>query len=218
MSQPDTKNRILNAAERLFSAQGVLGVSLRAITNAAQANLAAVNYHFGSKDELIKAVLARRIEPVNEERLRLLDDLTAGGATPTLEDILDALLRPAFAVSSDPTSGKFCMRLIGRVQSDAEPTFREFCQEQFRDIIERFTAAIAATCPHLSSTDLMWRFQFMIGSMAFTMSDTIDLRRRSGGMCDPHSTQDATRALVQFAAAGFRAPSPAVIAPVENEA
>jgi AcrR family transcriptional regulator len=218
MSQSETKDRILDAAERLFSEQGVRGVSLRSITSAAQANLAAVNYHFGSKDELIKAVLGRRIHPVNEDRLRRLDELTADGAEPTLEEVLDALLRPAFELSSDPTSGEFCTRLIGRVQSDAEPTFREFCREHFQLVFERFFSAIAATCPDVPPTELLWRFQFMIGSMAFTMSDAIDLRERSGGQCDPRSAGDATNALVQFAAAGFRAPAPEGVARTEGQA
>lgn len=212
MSQ-ETKDRILDAAEQLFSEQGVRSVSLRTITAAAEANLAAVNYHFGSKEGLIKAVLARRIEPVNDERLRLLDALEADDATPELEPVLDALLRPAFDLNADPERGGFCSRLVGRVQADAEPTFREVVHEQFQEIVARFTAAIARACPHLQPHDLLWRFQFMIGAMAFTMSDSIDLHRRSGGLCNPRSSEDATTQLVQFAAAGFRSP---VLAKKEN--
>jgi AcrR family transcriptional regulator len=207
MAQPDTKDRILDAAERLFSDQGIRGVSLRAITGAAEANLAAVNYHFGSKDELIKAVLARRIVPVNETRLRRLGELTAGGKVAELEDVLDALLRPAFDLSSDPSAGEFCTRLIGRVQTEAGPTFREFVAEKFQTVVARFTTAIAAACPHLDRRVLTWRFQFMIGSLGFTMTDALNIKERSGGMCDPRDADDTTRQLVRYAAAGFRAPA-----------
>jgi AcrR family transcriptional regulator len=206
MTQPETKERILDAAERLFSDLGIRGVSLRAITTAARANLAAVNYHFGSKDELIKAVLARRIEPVNAVRLQRLAELTAGDAVAELEDVLDALLRPAFELASDPDAGAFCTRLIGRVQTEADQTFREFCAEQFQDVAAQFTAAIAAACPQLEPRELTWRFQFMVGSMSFTLTDALDLHTRSGGLCDPHDADDATEQLVRFAAAGFRAP------------
>ena len=210
MTQPETKDRILDAAEHLFSEQGITGVSLRAITSAAEANLAAVNYHFGSKEGLIKAVLARRIDPVNARRLELLDALEAQ-RDPTLEEVLTALLRPAVEMSSDPTAGAFCSRLLGRVQSEAEPTFREFCADRFKEIVARFQKAISQSCPHLDAAALTWRFQFMIGALGFTLTDALNLHQRSNGLCDPRDAQDTTAQLVHFAAAGFRAalvPSP----------
>ncbi|HEY6339983.1 MAG TPA: TetR family transcriptional regulator, partial [Bryobacteraceae bacterium] len=81
----DTKTRILDVAERLFGANGFDSTSLRDITAEAQVNLAAVNYHFQSKDSLIDAVIARRIEPVNRKRMEMLDK---AGQNPTLEQIL----------------------------------------------------------------------------------------------------------------------------------
>ena len=73
MSQPDTKQRILDVAERLFATRGFHATSLRAITRAAEVNLAAVNYHFGSKDALLEAVMLRRLGPLNEIRQARLD-------------------------------------------------------------------------------------------------------------------------------------------------
>lgn len=204
MTQLDTKDRILDAAERLFSSQGVSGVSLRSITSAAEANLAAVSYHFGSKEGLIKAVLARRVEPVNSARLSRLTTLEASG-DPSLEEVLEALLGPAFELSSDPNAGAFCTRLIGRVQTEADQTFREFVAENFQEISQRFHAAIAKCCPHLDPATLTWRFHFMLGAMSFTMTDALDLAKRSKGHCDPHDAVRATAQMVEFAAAGFRA-------------
>ena len=85
----NTRGRILDSAERLFAEQGFSGTSLRQITAAAGANLAAVNYHFGSKEELIKEALSRRLRPINAERLKWLDRLEAEGQ-PTVEEIVDS--------------------------------------------------------------------------------------------------------------------------------
>ena len=90
----DTKERLLDAAETLFGDRGVAAVSVRDITAAAGANIAAVNYHFGSKDGLLQAVINRRMEPLNAERLRLLDlvESAAGDAPPTVEGVLHAFV------------------------------------------------------------------------------------------------------------------------------
>src|SRR5271166_1991773 len=91
-----TKDRILDAAERLFARDGIEATSLRTITAEAGANLAAVNYHFQSKDALVKSVVARRVCPVNERRLALLDacEAAAGDGPLPVEQVLDAFLRP----------------------------------------------------------------------------------------------------------------------------
>src|SRR6201993_2865178 len=105
----DTKTRILNAAEKLFGMNGFDATSLRDITAEAQVNLAAVNYHFRSKDSLIDAVIARRIEPVNKRRFEMLDEL---GPSPELEQILTAFLAPVLEHRIDPV-----IPLLGRIMS-----------------------------------------------------------------------------------------------------
>src|SRR5258706_10605789 len=95
----DTKQRILDSAERLFAARGVEAASLRTIIADAKVNLAAIHYHYHSKDALLDAVLKRRLEPINRERLALLD---ACGERPRLEAVLDAFIAPAVRVSADP--------------------------------------------------------------------------------------------------------------------
>src|ERR1700685_813919 len=104
-----TKTRILDAAEKLFGQNGFDATSLRDITAEAQVNLAAVNYHFQSKDSLIDAVIVRRIEPVNRRRLEMLD---AAGPHPTLEQILTAFMAPAFEVRMESVAP-----LMGRILS-----------------------------------------------------------------------------------------------------
>src|SRR5450755_2780514 len=108
----DTKGRILDAAEKLFGLNGFEGTSLRDITTAADVNLAAINYHFQSKDSLIDAIVARRILPVNKKRFELLE---AAGLNPTIEQILTAFMDPLLRVKVDAVAP-----LMGRILSNPE--------------------------------------------------------------------------------------------------
>src|SRR5437764_6402442 len=101
---PATKERILDVAEALFMEHGYEATSLRAITTAAEVNLAAVNYHFGSKEELFQAVLTRRLDPMNQQRLELLTRFEGEAAPKPLgcDRILSAPLIPALKLARDP--------------------------------------------------------------------------------------------------------------------
>ena len=205
-----TKTRILDAAERLFAEQGFAGTSTRAITTAAGANLAAVNYHFGSKEPLIDAVCARRLEPINRERMEWLDRLEAAG-DPSLEAILEAFLAPPIRISQDPVEGESLLhvaQMIGHATSRPDSRIKDMLIHQFDTIVERFTAALAKQLPGLAPGQLLWRFLFMIGSMAHTMAISQAIKRFTQGLCDPHDVEGLIREMVPFAAAGFRAPVP----------
>jgi AcrR family transcriptional regulator len=92
----ETRERILDAAERLFARKGITSTSMRALTAAAGVNLAAVHYHFGSKEALLDAVIERRAEPCNAARNRALDRHLAerAEAAPDVEQVLRAFLEP----------------------------------------------------------------------------------------------------------------------------
>ena len=208
MSEPatDTRERLMDAAEHLFAENGFDGTSLRAITNEADANIAAVNYHFQSKVGLIAAVFERRIGPVNRERIRLLEQ--AGAASepdpPRLEDVIDALIAPVLRLRQDSRSGgENFIRLVGRMFSEPGE-IRLLVGEQFRQTAMRFASALGQILPELQPNDLMWRMHFLIGSMAHTAAagDLID--RFSQGACDPNDVEGTIRRLTAFAAAGFR--------------
>src|ERR1700720_3422942 len=94
----DTRTHILDTAERLFAGRGIDAVSIRNLVDEAGVNLAAVHYHFGSREELVGAGIESRVAPMNAERLRLLDQVEAApsGAPPALEDILRAFVAPVF--------------------------------------------------------------------------------------------------------------------------
>jgi len=204
--QPDsTRERILDAAEALFADEG-FSTSLRSITAAAGVNLAAVNYHFGSKDSLIEQVFARRLTPLNAERLEALDaaERDAGdGTPPPLEPIVRSFIAPAIRLSRDPQGATF-MRLVGHTLGRRDDRLLPLFADQFKDVVARFHVAIGRALPELESPDVFWRMLFMIGSMAHTMSLGDKVPYISGGLCRPASIDEMVERLVDFSVAGIR--------------
>src|SRR5258708_30118342 len=167
-SQLSTRIALLDAAERLFSQYGIEGTSVREIIKAAGTNLGAINYHFGTKDRLALEVFARRIEPVNRERVARLDALEAAAGTRALklEQILDALIRPV--LESEGHDLKNCddlMRLISRSFQAPNPEVKRFVEEQFAEVVRRFDSAILRVAPGLPPGDLFWRMSFLHGAL-----------------------------------------------------
>ncbi len=209
MNVAHTRERLLDAAESLFAKNGINATSLRAITAAAEANLASVHYHFGSKDALTQAVFARRLDPLNRERLRLLNSLEAAELTPPpLESIIEAFVAPALSMRQDPSrgGGDFCL-LMGRIYSEPAE-LRLSILEHFDEVSRRFTAVLSRVLPDLPKPELLWKFFFMIGSMVMTLVGADIIAQRSGGICDPTDVQGVLRRLVAYIAAGMRASIP----------
>lgn len=202
-----TKERILDAAEQLFADHGFAATSLRMVTGEAGANLAAVNYHFGSKEQLIDAALARRIEPLTEERLKLLDRIEAeagGGAIP-VEEVVQAFVGPALRLCGGP--GTTVVRMLGNATT--QPMVRERVIGQFEETIQRFGEALSRALPELDAPEIHWRFLFMVGTMSHTMSLADVVKRLSDGACDPSDVDGTLARLVGFISAGMRSPHPA---------
>jgi len=205
----ETKTVLLDTAERLFAERGFSAVSLRQIIGAAGVNLAAVHYHFGSKEILIQALLARRITPLNQERLARLEraERRAGKRGPSLTQILEAMIEPALRLSRDTRrGGDVFMRLIGRALSDPNEKLQELLLQQFRVVADRFLPAFHRALPRLPLRELYWRLHFTVGAMAHTMTHGQYLRLISGGLCDPDDTDRMASALVGFAARGLETP------------
>jgi len=211
--EKDTKERILDVAERLFAENGFKATSLRTITTEAGVNLAAVNYHFGSKDALVREVLSRRIRPLNRERFESLERLEESeGGEPSIEQIVEAFVAPAIRMSLDPDrGGHVFMRLFGHAMSQPDLDLRDFIAEHFRDVAKRFNRVLQRALPDLSEREVFWRMLFMVGSMAHSMAMADQLHKVSRGLCDPHDALGILRRLVPFVAAGFRAPLPDAI-------
>ncbi|MEP6672802.1 MAG: TetR/AcrR family transcriptional regulator [Chthoniobacter sp.] len=214
-SQLSTRVALLDAAERLFSQNGIEGTSVREIIKAAGANLGAINYHFGTKDRLALEVFARRIEPVNRERVARLDALEAavGPEKLKLEQILDALIRPV--MESEGHDLKTCedlMRLISRSFQESNPEVKRFVEEQFAEVVRRFDAAILRVVPSLSPGDLFWRMSFLHGALHHGLQTWLRFDQVPYAVLNPAATKPDREGLIQsliaFTAAGMSA-SPA---------
>ncbi len=203
-----TKDRILAAAEELFARTGVARTSLRAITALARVNLAAVNYHFGSKDGLVEAVYRRRLEPLNRARLKNLDRVEkAHGGNPPLEAVLEAFMSPVVALSSDPAQGgPTVMKLLGQSHAEAEDSFRQWFSGEYRQVLARYHAALCRALPELPPEDVRWRLQFLVGALTYPVAERQLVELVSGETMNPKDVGNVVERLLPFVAAGFRAP------------
>lgn len=206
--QADTKERILDAAEALFAEHGFAHTSMRNITSTANVNLAAVNYHFGSKEELIKAVFTRRLAPINAERARRLNELEQRNDV-TLEQLLEAFIAPSLELSQDRFGDRF-VKLVGRSYTEHDQALRDHVYQLNRELAARFKAAFQKVLPHLSKQELSWRLHFLLGSVAYTMAGPDLIRLMAGSqICEGGNAKALVARLIPFLAGGLRAPLPA---------
>jgi AcrR family transcriptional regulator len=195
----ETREKILDTAERLIGEQGYAATSLRQIINEAGVNLAAVHYHFGSKEDLLDAVVMRKVGPVNEARLAALTrvEQEAGDGAPEVDQVLDAFFAPTAVVASG--NPQF-VRLMGRIYS--EGLMPQIVQKHFRPTAGQFLLALRRALPDLPEEDLMWRVHFMVGAMAHTMCGEPVFPGADANM----DFALRMKRLVAFLSAGFRAP------------
>lgn len=206
-----TKDRILDAAERLFARDGFDATSLRAITTEAKVNLAAVNYHFQSKEALVQAVIGRRLGPINAQRLALLDayEAEAAGAAVTVEKIMEAFLRPVIEFCGQHARG--IVPLIGRLYTEPGDFAPQLYKQQFEPLAQRFAPALSRALPDLPRNELFWRIHFAIGSMAHTLAAAQLLSLMSDGHCEISDVEGTLARLKSFVIAGLRADSNAAV-------
>ena len=207
MEEPDTKTRLLDAAEDLFGRLGIAETSLRAITTEAGTNLAAVNYHFGSKEALVEQTFMRRLAPLNRERLRMLDEAEAssGDAPSALEDLVRAFVGPTLRLRYQSQHGDSFLRLMGRLYM-GPPDFVLRIMAQFDEAFQRFSHAFGRAMPGIAATELNWRIFFLIGSMTFPLVASEVIQHRTGGLCDSKDVEAQIDRLVSFISGGLKAP------------
>jgi AcrR family transcriptional regulator len=202
--QHETRTRILDAAEELFMLHGFEGTSMRLLTAKAGVNLAAVNYHFGSKDALIEALFRRRLDPMNEERIAALDRLEDCSA----ENIIRAFIGPSLRLIEDAKGGgRNFIRLLGRTYTEPAKTVRALIGQMYAPTMERYKAALERALPQMPRDELVWRMHFMFGTLAYTLAATDTVQLIAG--CKPEDRHDARlleERLTAFLAAGLHAP------------
>ncbi len=198
-----TKERILAAAEALFAQRGFDGASLRQLTASAGVNLAAVNYHFGSKEKLVEQVFKRRLDALNQHRLAELGKI-AGRPGTTLDDVLVAYIRPALELSHEG-NGSLFMRVLARAFAEHDDTLRQFLSENYGHVMRQFTAEFARLLPHLEKAELYWRIDLVTGALTHAMSGFGMIQRKDNVSEQQHREQTAAH-LIRFAAAGLSHP------------
>jgi len=200
----------LRIGERMFAAQGYEGVSLRQLTGAAHVNLAAVNYHFGSKEGLLTAIFESRCRPMNDVRLQRLAACVQGrNKPPLLEQIIAAYIAPALSATTDTAGGVTFTRLRAMLAVEHNELARKLIAKYFDATSSRFVAALATALPHLTRVEVFWRFHFLLGALYFNMVNPARIAHLSQGLCDATNVEAVLREMVPFVAAGFRAPSAA---------
>jgi AcrR family transcriptional regulator len=203
----DTKKKILDAAEELFGEFGYSATSLRHIISKAQVNLAAVHYHFGSKQDLLDEVVMRKAGPINERRMQLLDQYEAEAAPEpaSIEKIIYAFIAPAFQLEKSPDF----LKLMGRIH--LEGIGQGIFRRNFQPIIDRFLSALQHALPDVSIRELAWKAHFTLGAMAFALR--VQPEFGSEVILEPPSK--VIRQLIAFASGGFR--TPISVVSVENQ-
>lgn len=200
-----TKDRILGAAEELFAQHGFAGTSLRQVTSHADVNIAAVNYHFGSKENLVNEVFRRRMDEMTAARLSQLE-AACRDRPGDLGAVLAAFVEPALAMAQEGHSGGAFVRVIARAYAEKNDNLRKFLSDHYGHVLREFAKAIAACVPGLSKEELYWRLDFLAGALTYAMAD-FGLIKRPAGVSEAEHRAHAARELIRFAEAGFLAAS-----------
>ncbi|BBF84698.1 predicted transcriptional regulator for fatty acid degradation FadQ, TetR family [Aquitalea magnusonii] len=207
-SRPDTATRILDVSERLFVEHGFEATSLRMITQQAEVNLAAVNYHFGSKDALFEAVFMRRLAPLIASCLAELDELEAREEKLSVEGLVTTFIRPCLALSKDPArGGALFVRLLSRTLVENHRLLRETISQQYSVFVQRYSRAFHHALPELGVEELAWRMHFAFSVMfnAFAGNDVLKIFTRSQ-IVSARDPDMIVKYLVPFVVAGLVSP------------
>ncbi len=213
--QVDTRERILDAAERLFMAHGYDGTSMRQITSEAAVNLAAVNYHFGSKESLMQEVFRRRLDWLNEERMQVLHRLEqeAGDQPVKPSAIVDAFFGTLLRMADDEKRGGMTfLRLLGRTLTEPSEFIRTFLAHEYQTVMDRYKEALFKALPGVPKAEIVWRFHFMLGATSYAIAGTDALRLVTDWQIEAEDSTDRLDRLVprlmSFLIGGLRAPLP----------
>lgn len=211
----DTRERILDAAERLFMAHGYEGTSMRQITGEASVNLAAVNYHFGSKESLMQEVFRRRLDWLNDERMRVLNELEGEAAGQALKpsQIVDGFFGTLLRMADDDDRGGMTfLRLLGRTLTEPSEFIRTFLAHEYQAVMDRYKEALFKALPDVPKAEIVWRFHFMLGATSYAIAGTDALRLVTDWQIEDEDSTDRLDRLVprlmSFLLGGLRAPLP----------
>ena len=199
-----TKERLLVVAGELFADRGFDSVSLRMITDRANVNLASVNYHFGSKEELIGAVVDDIVRPVNERRLSLLSLIDYTTQDP-IRKIIHAFIDPVFDLSASGNDDNKYYKLISRCIASRDERVSSIIIKQFPEVLAQFVSALTKALPSINSNSAHLKIMFMAGALAHSLFHYENLLLISEGRFDLNSTEVLKSELVSFLLTGMNA-------------
>jgi AcrR family transcriptional regulator len=203
----DARERILDVSEELFANGSFASVSIRAVTSKAEVNLSAVNYYFGSKQGLFKAVYVRRATLMNHERLRLLHEADekaqVAGRDASLRELVSAMLTPPmFWLCNEEQGFSVYIRFLARAYLE-EASDMDNVLGQEVDVFDRFLPYFKKIMPDLTEEDIYWRIHFMMGVMHHTINHRHRISLLSHGACKQGSAEEIRDRLVDFCCEGF---------------
>ncbi|QSX35148.1 TetR family transcriptional regulator [Shewanella avicenniae] len=203
-SRIDTKTKILDAAEKLFAERGFSETSLRLITSKAEVNLASVNYHFGSKRELIRAVLARYLDQFMPAASTAITQLQQDNPQASLFDIFSALVEPLLQLNTVRVGGtRTFLQLLGRGYIESQGHLRWFITSQYGTHLSSFVSAVHTSVPDIPEADIFWRLHFTLGTVVFTMASAdalIDIA--ANDFAEKNNIETVIRKVIPYIAAG----------------
>ncbi|HKL25247.1 MAG TPA: TetR/AcrR family transcriptional regulator [Desulfuromonadales bacterium] len=210
MRPPDTKQRLLDAAEQLFALRGFHATSLRAITQAAEVNLAAVNYHFGSKEALLDAVMARSLGPLNQVRSGRLDeverDAAAENRAPDLRALWRAFVEPTLSMRRHETGAEHFLSLVGQALAQPHGAVMEVFMRQMTPMFLRLFELTCLALPEMPRQLLFWRMHFAVGSLSHLMRCNDQSPVLPAGITAEIDVDTLTDMLLDYTLAGLEAP------------
>ncbi len=203
----------MDVAEVLMAEHGIDGVSLRAIMAEAGVNSAALHYHFGSRDGLIGAILGRRGKGINLRRRELLEQIVARGSTPSVEDVVDALVDPmAEFLRAEGEAGRRYFRFLARLQSDRKHIHLDLEKQYFPDVWEGLKRLIHSACSDLSEREVQWRVTMTVDSILQSLSNAAVMAQEWNSEDHAAELDDFVASLKCFLAGGLAAPAQPAVA------
>ncbi|MGH1462658.1 MAG: TetR/AcrR family transcriptional regulator [Neptuniibacter sp.] len=172
MRSKGTPSSIVDAAEALFAEQGFTETTVRQITSRANVNLAAINYHFGSKKGLIQAVAEKFITPLCNELTDQMHHFLIDNSKPSLDELLEMLMRALLVVRKENNNTlPVFMRLLELAYMNNQDDLRDFLVSRYRGKLDEFIGFIREDASHMEDDEFFWRMHFLLGSMTFTLSN-----------------------------------------------
>lgn len=208
MKNIDTKAKILDVAEKLFAEVGIHATSIRQIVKEAGVNVASLHYHFGSKEAVIHEIITRRLRPINEQKAKRLEELEkkSKGKPPELEDVLRAFIEPHIQMQKmDAARVKILMKLMVQIEDDAH-RLKVMQDPVLMNTFNRYLSTLHTVLPHLSLSEVSWRFRFIIFSMHAIMVQH-PIPADTGMEIKQESIDELLNYVITFLKAGLLAPA-----------